>query len=100
VSTNDVYPGTCFYEKCIEINETRVSETAFYVTNDHRFESNLLLRLLEDVVNFCGANVVYYDGEKASVAYSGLCYANGVNGHKGVVLVAECTSGYINILER
>lgn len=54
-----------------------VGHDTFYVTNDHAYRPGFK-RFIEDYFQLDRATVVYYDGEKVSVAADGLTYPNGI----------------------
>jgi len=86
-SLNDVFP---------------VGIDRFYVTNDHSTKRNQLLHLLDDLLNLCMSNVVYYDQNRTSSVLDGLCFPNGVNGSPDgkYVYVTESTTGDLGIYSR
>ena len=55
-----------------------VDENRFYFTNDHGSLS-ATGKKLEEFLQLKKSNVVYYDGEKYSIAAEGIAYANGIN---------------------
>ncbi len=60
-----------------DLNDVQpVGRDAFYATNDH---GDRVGKALQDFLLLNQANLVYYDGDRARVAASGLTYANGVN---------------------
>ena len=73
----------------------------FYVTNDHGNRS-AFGRKLEDYLRLSRANVLFYDGQKFSVAAGGIKYANGINVSRDgqYIYVAATTDGKILVYSR
>jgi len=63
-----------------------IGENSFYVTNDHNIPMSTK-RMLSDYLQIGIGNVVYYDGQKATLQDEGLKYANGINVSKDGKLV-------------
>jgi arylesterase/paraoxonase len=80
---------------------TLVGHEAFYVTNDHGSQT-ATGRMLEDYLLLPRGDVVFYDGNSAKVAASGLNYANGINrsADLATVYVAESTARTVDIFHR
>ena len=70
-----------------------VSRDRLYVTNDHANTPGLA-RTLEDYLRRPISTIVYYDGERFSVAASGIRYPNGINtSEDGEMLYVASTTG-------
>jgi len=77
-----------------------VDRDRLYVTNDHANASGLA-RTLEDYLRRSISSVVYYDGERFSVAASGLRYPNGINvSRDGERLYVASTTGGVVLVFR
>ena len=77
--------GTLSHEESVEsslfvsLNDVvAVGPRSFYATNDHTTKSGLV-RTLSDGLLLRNSNVVYFDGNAASVAADTLLYPNGIN---------------------
>jgi arylesterase/paraoxonase len=55
-----------------------VGKRSFYISNDHGYPRGFQ-RMAEEYLRLPLANVIYFDGQKASVAADGIVYANGIN---------------------
>jgi len=55
-----------------------VGPDRFYVSNDHRYDSDIM-KVIEDILQLRRSNVVYYDGSRFTEVASGIGYANGLN---------------------
>ena len=55
-----------------------LDEKRYYLTNDHGYEHGIG-RLVEEYGNLAISNVLYFDGQKFSVAADGISFANGIN---------------------
>lgn len=55
-----------------------VAEDQFFMSNDHGNPRHSLMEMAEDYLGLPLSNVVYFDGQQAHVAVSGLRMANGV----------------------
>ncbi len=78
-----------------------VGPDAFYVSNDHVYESGFR-RQLEDYFRLSKTTVVYFDGTRASIAADDLTYANGVNVSLDgdTIYVAETTDHLVRLYDR
>lgn len=78
-----------------------VDENRFYFTNDHGSHSNIGKKL-EDYLQLKKSNVIYFDGEKYSVAADGIAYANGINISRDgkEVYVASTIAGSVQVYNR
>lgn len=78
-----------------------VDEHRFYFTNDHGSRS-AWGKKLEDYLQRAKSNVVYFDGEKYSIAADKIAYANGINisADKREVYVAATIGKHILVYER
>jgi arylesterase/paraoxonase len=77
-----------------------VGRDRLYVTNDHANAPGLA-RTLEDYLRRSISTVVYYDGERFSVAASGLRYPNGINvSRDGERLYVASTTGGVVVVFR
>jgi arylesterase / paraoxonase len=86
ISPNDVVP---------------VDEDRFYVTNDHGSAPGLG-RTLEEYLRLRRANVLYFDGQRFTLAAGDLRYANGIatSPDGGLVYVSEVTSFSVAVYRR
>jgi len=80
---------------------TLVGHDSFYVTNDHGSETDFG-KQLETWLLLPRANVVFFDGNAAKVAATGLNYANGINRSAdfATIYVAESTGRTLDIFHR
>lgn len=78
-----------------------VDTNKFYFTNDHGSRTKLG-KTIEDYLQQRKSNVVYFDGEKYSIAADNIAYANGINMSRDgkEVYVASTIGGSILIYER
>jgi len=72
---------------------------SFYATNDHYSKKSMFL---EEIFNFCWANVIYYDGKEVKEMVSGLCLANGINVSPdgNYIYVTESNAGTLDFFIR
>lgn len=78
-----------------------VDEKRFYFTNDHGSHTRIG-RKLEDYLQLKKSNVIYFDGEKYSIAADGIAYANGINMSRDgkEVYVASTIAGSVQVYDR
>lgn len=77
-----------------------VSPDAFYVTNDHFYNSGWK-RLVEEYLQMPWSSVLHYDGNSLKVAARGLHYANGIVATpKQEIWVAESTGFQLTLFLR
>lgn len=74
----------------------------FMMTNDHGHPRNTLLEKVEDYLGLPWSDVVYFDGNKASVVIDGLRMANGIqlSDDQKYLYVAQTTAGLVTSFER
>jgi arylesterase/paraoxonase len=79
-----------------------VSETQFYVSNDHYYPQKGFYRAVEEYGQMPWAFVNYYDGKQFRKVAQNIAYANGINVSKDgkEVYVASCTGKAILVFER
>jgi arylesterase/paraoxonase len=100
ISLNEV--GAIEGDKLIHPNDVvAVSESQFYVTNDHGSQTALGMTL-ENYLNLPRADVLYYDGVTFKEAATGLVFANGINVSRDGrhVYVAETTMRRVQTFSR
>ncbi len=78
-----------------------IDEKRFYFTNDHGSHTNIG-RKLEDYFQLKKSNVIYFDGEKYSIAAENIAYANGINMSRDgkEVYVASTIAGSVQVYDR
>jgi arylesterase / paraoxonase len=73
----------------------------FYFTNDHKYKEGLG-RLSEDYLGLSISNVVYFDGNKFSVAAEEIAYANGINfdSNRKLIFVASPRKFLVKVFQQ
>ncbi|KAI3360458.1 hypothetical protein L3Q82_002350 [Scortum barcoo] len=79
-----------------------VGADAFYATNDHYFEHEILKAFVEPLLGLPWTNVVYYSPEEVKVVSEGYYFANGINisPDKRHIYVADILDHNVHVLER
>lgn len=78
-----------------------ISETQFYFTNDHYYQSKLGL-LFENYSGIAKCETVYFDGKNYRIVNNNMAYANGINYDKkrNLMFIASPRGFLINVFEK
>ena len=97
-----VHEKTLKHELIYSANDiVAISETEFYFTNDHYYQSKLGL-IFENYSGVTKCETVYFDGENYRIVNNNMAYANGINYDKNrnLMFIASPRGFLINVFER
>jgi arylesterase/paraoxonase len=97
-----VHDKTLEHELIYSANDiVAISETQFYFTNDHYYQSKLGL-LFENYSGISKCETIYFDGENYRIVNNNMAYANGINYDKNrnLMFIASPRGFLINVFER